>query len=384
MNLHLPVEQTTIFEEMSLLARQHDAINLGQGFPDRDGPAEIRQAAADAIMAGPNQYPPMRGLPLLREAVATHYAQHQGLGITAENVLITSGATEALAASILSLIEPGDKVVMIEPMYDAYLPLVRQAGGVPHFITLRPPEWRLDAETLDRVIDPTTKAIVFNNPLNPAGRAFTREELSLLADVCIRNDVIVISDEVWEHIVFDGRTHVPLHGLPGMAERTIKIGSAGKIFSLTGWKVGFAIAPPPLLAAMTRMHQYLTFSTPPALQIGTAHGLTMSPSYFTGMREGFARSRDTLAKSLAAEGLSVLPSEGTYFLCIDLSASGIDMDDRSFCLKMVQEAGVAMIPLSPFYASQKEDRIVRLCFAKADELLIEAALRLGQSIMRLS
>ncbi|MDB5708923.1 MAG: hypothetical protein JWL96_993 [Sphingomonas bacterium] len=368
---------TTIFEEMSGLARAHGAINLGQGFPDGDGPIDVRQAAADALFSASNQYPPMMGLAELRRAVAAHYAHHQALPFAESDVLVTSGATEALAAAILALVSDGDEVLLIQPSYDAYLPLVRRAGGVPRFLSLAPPAWRLTEEAVDAAFASSPKVVIFNNPLNPAGRAFNAQEVALLAAACLRHDTIAISDEVWEHVMFDGRTHHPLIAAPGMAERTIKIGSAGKIFSMTGWKVGFVIAAPALLQPITRAHQFLTFTTPPALQAGVAYGLGKEDGWFAEQRAGYQRSRDRLAGALRDAEFAVLASESTYFLCVDLAASGIALDDRAFCLRAVAEAGVAAIPVSAFYAGEEPGNVVRLCFAKQDDVLDEAARRLG-------
>ena len=367
---------TSIFEEISGLARAHDAINLGQGFPDDEGPEDVRRVAADAVLTRSNQYPPMAGLPELRAAVAEHYARFQALNFGAEEVLVTSGATEAIAAALFALIAPGDEVVLIQPMYDAYLPLVLRAGGRPRFLTLRPPHWRLTAENVAAAIGPATKLVVLNNPLNPAARMFGRDELLLLAEACVRHDVIAMCDEVWEHVLFDGRAHVPLIGLPGMREHVVKIGSAGKIFSMTGWKVGFAIAARPILDTIARAHQFLTFTTPPSLQAAVAYGLGKEAGYFSGMRARYQRSRDRLTASLTAGGYSILPSEASYFLNVDLAASGIAESDRDFCLRIVTEAGVAGIPLSAFYTEQAETSIVRLCFAKSDGVLDEGARRL--------
>ncbi len=369
---------TTIFEEMSILARATPgAINLGQGFPDGPGPADVLQAAADAVLTGSNQYPPSMGLPETRRAVARHYQIHQALDVEAENVLITSGATEAIAAALLAVVSPGDEVILFEPMYDAYLPLVRRAGGVVKLVTLRPPYWRLDAQEVEAVIGPNTRAIVLNTPLNPAARAFDSAELSALAALCVRHDLVAICDEVWEHVLFDGRRHVPLFAFEGMAERTIKIGSAGKIFALTGWKVGFVIARATLLGPVAKAHQFLTFTTPPNLQTAVAFGLGKPAATFDAMRAALQRSRDRLAEALAAGGFAVAPSEGTYFLCVDLAASGIAGQDLEICRRWVAEAGVAAIPLSPFYASgQGPGSFVRLCFAKADAVLDDAATRL--------
>ena len=367
----------TIFEEMSALARARGAINLGQGFPDGPGPPDVLEAAATAVLTGSNQYPPSRGLSETREAVADHYRLHQQLDVTANQVLVTSGATEALAASLLAILSPGDEILLLEPMYDAYLPLVRQAGGVARLATVRPPHWRLPIGEIDAAISPRTRAILLNNPLNPAARAFDGQELAQLAALCVRHDLIAICDEVWEHVVFDGRRHVPLIGLEGMAERSVKIGSAGKMFALTGWKVGFAVARPGLLDPIARAHQFLTFTTPPNLQAAVAYGLGKDLSFFDEMRTVLQRSRDRLAGALVAGGFVVLPSEGIYFIVLDLAASGLAEGDRALCRSMIDEAGVAAIPLSAFYAT---DHVpagqVRLCFAKADAVLDEAAERL--------
>lgn len=368
---------TTIFEEMSGLARQLGALNLGQGFPDGDGPEDVRRAAADALMTRSNQYPPMAGLPELRAAVAEHYGRMQGLAITPDHVLVTSGATEALAAAILALVEEGDEVLLIQPMYDAYRPLVLRAGGVPRYLTLRAPDWRLSEEDVAAAFASGPRLMILNDPLNPAARAFDAGEIALLARACQRHGTIAICDEVWEHVLFDGRAHHPLIAAPGMETRAVKIGSAGKIFSMTGWKVGFVIADPALLQPIARAHQFLTFTTPPALQIGVAHGLAKEAAHFLETRRAYQRSRDVLAGGLRAAGFAVLPSEATYFLCVDLAASGIAEGDRAFCMRAVREAGVAAIPVSAFYAETPETGIVRLCFAKEDAMLEEGIARLA-------
>jgi aspartate/methionine/tyrosine aminotransferase len=369
---------TTVFEVISGLARERGAVNLGQGFPEGPGPEDVRAKAAEAVLSGYNQYPPMAGLPELRTAVADHYRRFQGLELGPEQVLVTSGATEAIAASIFALVEPGDEVVLIEPSYDAYLPLVRQAGGVPRFVSLRPPEWRLTEQALARAFGPKTRLVLFNNPMNPAGRAFDAEETALLADFCRRHDVVAVCDEVWEHVIFDGRRHIPLIGLPGMAERTVKIGSAGKMFSLTGWKVGFVCAAPRLLSVIAKAHQFLTFTTPPNLQAAVAYGLAKDAAYFEGMRAEYQRGRDRLAAALQAGGWAVLPSEGAYFLCVDLKASGVAIDDQTFCRRAVEEAGVGAIPVSVFYATEAAPtNVIRLCFAKSDATLDKGAERLN-------
>ncbi|MDZ5454691.1 aminotransferase [Labrys sp. ZIDIC5] len=364
---------TTIFETMSRLAREHDAVNLGQGFPDDAGPLDVREKAAEAVMTGWNQYPPMLGLPELRRAVAEHYARFQDVALDPDSeVMVTSGATEAIADALMALIEPGDEVVLFQPMYDAYLPLVRRAGGVPRFVTLQPPHWRLTREALDAAFSARTKVVLFNNPLNPAAIAFRDEDLALLAEYCVHYNAIAVCDEVWEHVMFDGRVHRPLINFPGMRERTVKIGSAGKIFSLTGWKVGFVMAAAPILKVIAKAHQFFTFTTAPNLQAAVAYGLGKEEGYFIGMRAELQRSRDLFAAGLAELGFAILPSEASYFLNIDLPASGIEEDDVSFCQRLVVEHKVAAIPVSAFYAEDAVTTVVRFCFAKRDATLAAA------------
>jgi aspartate/methionine/tyrosine aminotransferase len=371
---------TTIFEVMSSLARDLGAVNLGQGFPDNPGPEDVRAKAAEALLNGYNQYPSMLGLPELRQAVAEHYRRFQGLDLDwATEVTITSGATEALMAAIMALISPGDEVVLFQPMYDAYLPDVQLAGGVPRFVRLAPPHWRITREALEQAFSDKTRLVILNNPLNPTSTVYREEDLALLAEFCVRHDAIAVCDEVWEHLTFDGLKHRPLMALPGMRERTVKIGSAGKIFSLTGWKVGFICAAPPLTQVIAKAHQFLTFTTPPNLQAAVAYGLGKDDAYFDEMRTMYGRSRDRLASGLEAEGFKVLPSQGTYFLSIDLPASGIDADDRAFALRAVKEAGIATIPVSAFYAEDPVQSVIRLCFAKVDDTLDKGIERLAKA-----
>ena len=264
---------TTVFEHYSARARETGAINLGQGFSDSNGPPDVVAEAARALTGRSNQYPPSRGVPELREAVAEHYRRHQDLDLSAEEVTVTSGATEALAAAIMALVSPGDEVVLFQPLYDAYLPLVLRAGGVPRFVRLAPPDWRITAAALDSAFSDRTRVVILNTPLNPAATLITTEELVLLAERVVAGNAVIISDEVWEHVVFDGARHLsPLH-LPELRKRTVKIGSAGKIFSLTGWKVGWMCAAPELAVPLARAHQFLTFTTPPNLQAAAAYGL---------------------------------------------------------------------------------------------------------------
>lgn len=360
---------TSIFEAMSMAARERSAVNLGQGFPDFGWPDDVVAKAAAALTGAASQYPPMRGLPELREAVAAHYSRHQGLALTSEQVIVTSGATEAIAATLLALISPGDEVVLFQPLYDAYLPLVLRAGGVPRLVRLTPPDWRITEAALAGAFTPNTRFVIFNNPHNPTARAFDEAELGLLASACVASNAVAISDEVWEHVMFDGRRHVPLIAMPGMAERTVKIGSAGKIFSLTGWKVGWAVASGDLAAQVARAHQFVTFTTPPNLQAAAAYGLGKDDAYFAAMRATFQDARDLLAREVAALGYKVLPAEGTYFLNVDLAASGIGVDDMTFCTRAVEECGVAAIPLSAFFAEAPVTNVVRLCFAKKPETI---------------
>lgn len=355
---------TTIFEKMSALARETGAINLGQGFPDAPGPADIIQVAADALLSGTNQYPPMLGTAELRQAIAAHYADHQQLDFDwTSEIIVTSGATEAIAAAILALVSPGDEVVLIQPLYDAYLPMVQRAGGVARLINLDPSSWRIDPAALDAAFGPRTRAVVLNNPVNPTGSMWPREDLALLAQACVRHDVIAICDEVWEHVVFEG-AHTPLIALPGMRDRTVKIGSAGKIFAVTGWKVGWVMAAPALASVLAKAHQFLTFTTPPNLQAAVAYGLAKHESWFAAMRAGFAEQRHRLDRGLKQAGYITLPSTATWFLSIDLAASGIELDDETFADRMLREGEVVTIPMSAFYAADPIRSIVRLCFTK--------------------
>jgi N-succinyldiaminopimelate aminotransferase len=367
---------TSIFERMSALARERRAVNLGQGFPDFGWPDDVVARAAEAL-SGSNQYPPMRGLPELREAVAKHYRDHHGLGIEADQITITSGATEALASSLMALIDPGDEVVLFQPLYDAYLPLVRRAGGVPHFVRLTPPDWRITRDALAAAFTPRTRLVLFNNPHNPTARVFDEEELGLVAEACLASRAIALSDEVWEHVVFDGRRHVPLATLTDMEERTVKVGSAGKIFSLTGWKVGWIVAPPKLGEAIAKAHQFVTFSTPPNLQSAVAYGLGKPATDIDRTCEDFAEARNRLRDGLSENGFAVLSAEGTYFLSVDLAASGIASGDLEFCEHAVREAGVAAIPISAFYAEDPVTTVIRLCFAKRAETLSAGIERLA-------
>jgi aspartate/methionine/tyrosine aminotransferase len=360
---------TTVFEVMSRLARETGAFNLGQGFPDDPGPADVRAKAAEAVVEGWNQYPPMMGIPELRAAVSAHYARFQGLSLNPDSdIMVTSGATEALAGALMALIEPGDEVVLFQPMYDAYLPLVKRAGGVPRFVTLRPPHWRFSADDLARVLTPRTKVVLLNNPLNPSGTVYPREDLEMLGEACAKVGAVVVADEVWEHVIFDQRPHVSVLTIPSLAGRAVKIGSAGKIFSLTGWKVGFVCADAAIIKVLAKAHQFLTFTTPPNLQAAVAYGLMKDDAHFAAMRAGLQRSRDLFEGGLKEAGFEVLPAQGTYFTNVDLAARGI-RDDVAFCERLVKQHGVAAIPVSAFYAESPVTSVVRFCFAKKDETL---------------
>jgi len=361
--------ETSVFERMSLAAARHNAVNLGQGFPDFGWPDEILEAAAKAVTEGSNQYAPSRGLPMLREAVAAHYNRHHGLDLKAEHICVTSGATEALAAAILAVLSPGEEAITFTPAYDAYAPLILRAGATVREVALQPPEWRIDRDALAAAVGPKTRAIIFNNPHNPTGRLFDADELEAVASVARDYDLIVISDEVWEHILLDGQHFRPLATLPDMAERVIKCGSAGKIFSLTGWKIGWTVAAPEMATLAARAHQFLTFASAPNLQAAVAFGLNDGDAWIEPMRERFARARDRMAEGLRDAGFVVLDSASTYFQCVDLRASGIDLDDESFAKLAVEQAGVAVVPISTFAEQGPTRHMIRLCFAKRDETI---------------
>jgi N-succinyldiaminopimelate aminotransferase len=367
---------TTIFTHMSALAVELGAINLGQGFPDEDGPLAVREAAARQLIEGPNQYPPMKGRAELRRAIAGHARRFYDLAFDPETeVLITSGATEALTASIMALAGPGDEVVLIEPSYDSYRPIAEAVCAVVKSIKLAPPAFRLTEAALRAVIGPNTRVVVINTPLNPIGRVFDAEELSALASVVREAGVVVISDEVYEHLVFDDRKVQPLIALPGMRERVVRIGSAGKMFSLTGWKVGWVTGPAELVGLAAKAHQFLTFTTPAAQQIGVAHGIEHAMDFTLNLTRELQAKRDKLAAGLAKLGFDVLPCEGTYFLTAGIRGL-TNEPDRAFCECVVREAKVALIPLSVFFHDGTPDHMVRFAFCKTHAVLDEALARL--------
>jgi len=367
----------TVFEVMSRLANEHGSINLGQGFPEGTGPADVRAKAQDALENGWNQYPPMMGLPELRQAVATHNKRFYDIDVDwAEETMVTSGATEALAASLLGLIEPGDEVVLIEPLYDCYLPMVRRGGGIPKLVRVEPPDWTLPREALTEAFSDKTKLILLNSPMNPAAKVFDRDELTFIADLVKKHDAYAVCDDAYEHILFDGREHVPLMTLPGMRERCVRIGSAGKTFSVTGWKVGYVTACTALLQPISRCHQFLVFTTAPNLQAAVAYGLSKDDSYFTGLSGDLEAKRDRIGNGLAEVGFDVLDCQGTYFITGDFRPLGFNGDDVEFCKHITIEAGVTAVPVSAFYQDDPPTHFARFSFCKPDDVLDEAVKRL--------
>jgi N-succinyldiaminopimelate aminotransferase len=368
---------TTIFTVMSTLAAEHGAINLGQGFPDEDGPLAIREAAARALREGPNQYPPMQGLLALRQAVAAHSRHFYDLEFDPETeVLVTSGATEALTDCIMALTAPGDEAILIEPCYDSYPPMLAAMGAKIRTLRLQAPDFRLTEEALASVFCDATKLIIVNTPLNPIGRVFDHGELELLAQFLKRYDCYAVCDEVYEHLVFDGREHLPLISLPGMRERCVRVGSAGKMFSLTGWKIGWVAGPEPLVKAITKAHQFNTFTTSPGLQLGVAHGLACEMDYALANTRELQGKRDLIAGALRSAGFEVLTSEGTYFITASIR-NLTNEPDREFCRRLTREAGVAPIPLSAFLGADGPTDLVRFAFCKKRAVLEEAGRRLG-------
>ncbi len=368
---------TTVFEVMSRLAQEHGSINLGQGFPDGNGPDDVVAAAAAYLHDGVNQYPSMFGIPELRQAVAAHAKRFYDLEIDwRAEVMVTSGATEALASALFGLIEPGDEVVLIEPLYDSYLPIVRRAGATARLVRLEPPKWELPRDALAAAFSDRTKLILVNTPANPCAKVFTIDELGFIARLIERHDAYAVSDEVYEHLAFDGRAHVTLMTLPGMRDRVVRIQSAGKIFSLTGWKVGMVTAAPALMTPIAEAHQYLTFTTPPNLQAAVAYGLAKDDGYFAALNADLQAARDRLAEGLAEVGFGVIPCEGTYFITTDFRPLGFNGDDVAFCRHITVEAGVAAVPVSAFYESAGVDHFARFAFCKQPATIDEAIRRL--------
>ena len=367
---------TTIFAQMSALAAETEAVNLGQGFPDTDGPAEVAEAARQAIREGHNQYPPLPGIPSLRQAVSEHRARFRGQEFDPEGeVLITAGATEALAAAMLALTGPGDEVVTFEPYYDSYAAGIALSGATRRVVTLRAPDWSFDPDELRAAFTPATRVLLLNTPHNPTGKVFSREEMALIAELCAEHDVVAVTDEVYEHLVFDGE-HIPLATLPGMAERTLTVSSAGKVFSFTGWKIGWACGPAELVAAVQTAKQFLTFVNGAPFQHAVAVGLRLGDAFFDQYTADMRSKRDRLCDGLAGAGLDVLVAQGTYFASCDITSIG-ESDGVEFCLGLPERAGVVAVPTMVFYDDKAAGApIVRFAFCKQDEVLDEAITRL--------
>jgi aspartate/methionine/tyrosine aminotransferase len=360
---------------MSALAVEHGAVNLGQGFPDEDGPVAIREAASRALIEGPNQYPPMRGRIELRKALAAHAKRFYGFDLNPDtDIVVTSGATEALTASIMAMVGK-DEVVLIEPSYDSYRPIVEAMGAKARVVRLSAPDWRLTEEALRAVFTPQTRAILVNSPLNPIGRVFDREELEAIARVLRDFNAVAICDEVYEHLVFDGKPHIPLASLPGMAKRCLRVGSSGKMFSLTGWKVGWVSGPADLVRVVANAHQFITFTTSPALQLGIAYGLEHEMDFTLALTKTLQANRDVLRAGIEKLGFKPLACEGSYFLTADIRGL-TNEGDLAFCERLVREAGVALIPLSPFFTSGNPNHFVRFAFCKKRAVIDEAVTRL--------
>lgn len=372
---------TTIFAEMSALAVRTGAVNLGQGFPDTDGPKEMLDAAVEAIHAGRNQYPPGPGIPELRRAISDHQRRWWGLEYDPDGeILATAGATEAIAASILALCEPGDEVVCFEPYYDSYAASIALAGAVRRPVTLRPSGGRygFDPDELRAAFGPRTRMLLLNSPHNPTGKVFSHDELSLLAQLCMEHDVVAVTDEVYEHLIFSDASspHLPIATLPGMRERTLRISSAGKTFSCTGWKIGWASGPAPLVSAVIRVKQFLTFVNGAPFQPAIALALGLPDAYFTGFRDDLQVRRDLLCEGLTDAGFRVFSPEGTYFVTADISPLD-GTDGVEFCRSLPQRCGVVAVPTQVFYDHPEEGRrIIRFAFCKRPEVLDEAVSRL--------
>ncbi len=372
---------TTIFAEMSALALKTNSVNLGQGFPDTDGPVEVAEIAAEAIRSGPNQYPPLLGQPDLRAAVAEHQERFYGLKYDPDTeVLITAGATEAIAGAILALCDHGDEVITFEPTYDSYSATIALAGAVERPVLLNAPDWSFDIEAFDAALSDKTRLILLNSPHNPTGKVFDRAELESIAERAIEHDLVVVSDDVYQHMVFDGE-HIPIAALPGMRERTISIGSAGKSFSFTGWKIGWLTAPPELRNAVMTAKQFLTFVNGAPLQPAVAHGLRLSDDYFDGLRNDLLAKRDRLAAGLTEAGFDVLHTQGTYFVTSDVRGiakrTGLPDTSVEFCLALPEACGVVAVPSEVFYRTKEAGRhLVRFAFCKKDDVLDEAITRL--------
>src|SRR4051794_20363289 len=369
----------TIFTTMSALAVRTGAVNLGQGFPDTDGPASVLAAADRAMRSGANQYAPGPGVPALRQAIARHQQRHYGLDLDPERqVVVTTGCTEGVAAALLGLLDEGDEVVVLEPYYDSYVAMIQMAGGVRRPVTLRAPDFRLDADELRAAVTPRTRFVLLNSPHNPTGTVLTRDELQAVADLALEHDLVVITDEVYEHLVYDGGEHVPLSTLPGMFERTLTLSSAGKSYSFTGWKVGWATGPAALVGAVLAAKQWLTFTSGSPLQPAVAFALDDEPDFPRSLAAGLQERRDRLCTGLALIGLDVRVPEGTYFATTDISGLGWP-DGLEFCRALPERAGVVAIPTQGFYDSDAGRHLVRWAFCKEPELIEEGIRRLSEA-----
>ena len=368
----------SIFAEMSTLAVETGAINLGQGFPDTDGPAEVTAAAIQAIRDGFNQYPPDRGIPELRRAVADHQARFYGQQVDPGDVMVSTGASEAIGAAIMALVEPGQEVVVFEPYFDLYAAVIELAGGVRRAVTLRTPDYSFDLDELEAVINPSTRLILVNTPHNPTGKVFSEAELAAIARLAITHDLLVVTDEVYEHMTYDGTRHIPLATLPGMAERTVTISSGGKSFGLTGWKVGWAHGPTELVNAVHTVKQHLSFTSGAPFQRAMVTALNLGDGYFTGLADDLCAKRDLVADGLRSVGLHVLPAQGTYYVTADVAPLGYD-DGMDFCRDLPGRCGVVAIPNRVFYDDESSGRsIVRFAYCKQFEVLHEAVERLSR------
>ena len=372
---------TTIFAEMSALALRTESINLGQGFPDTDGPASVVDAAVQAMHSGRNQYPPTVGAPELRTAVAAHQQRFYDLEYDPDTeIVVTTGATEAIAAAMLALVEPGDEVVMLEPYYDSYVAVVAMAGGVRVPVTLRAPDFRIDLDALRAAVTPRTRVLLLNSPHNPTGTVLTHEEQTAIAEVAVEHDLVVVTDEVYEHLTFDDVVHRPMATYPGMRQRTVTISSGGKSFSFTGWKIGWACAPPELVRAVSTAKQFLTFATGAPFQPAIAQALALGDDYFAAFRASMQAKRDRLCEGLADVGLEVLRPQGTYFVTTDIRSVGHD-DGVEFCRSLPHRCGVVAVPHEVFYDHVEVGRpLVRWAFCKRDEVLDEAVARLRRGL----
>ena len=368
----------TVFAEMSALADRTGAINLGQGFPDSDGPEEVREAAVAAIRAGHNQYPPGRGILSLRQAVADHQRRFYGIDLDPEaEVLITAGASEAIAAAMLALVEPGDEVIMFEPYFDHYATSVALAGGHRHVVALREPDLSFDVAELEAAVGPRTRLILVNTPHNPSGKVFSAHEMEQIARVAVEHNLLVITDEVYEHLIYDGGSHIPLATLPGMWERTLTISSAGKSFGFTGWKVGWASGPEAMVSALLTAKQSLTYVSGGPLQHALVTALELGDDYFTQLADDLEAKRDLLSEGLRSAGFGVFPTAGTYFVTADIRPLGAE-DGVEFCMSMPERCGVVAVPSVVFYDNEDAGRhLIRFAFCKRPEVLAEAAERLA-------